>query len=77
MVLVFPMTSKTIGKCTAFAIERSHARDLLFWGTPDLISNAGVYLGGGRYLTVDLMGGIVMIQTVSKTWEPDFVGSLR
>ncbi|WP_307994972.1 NlpC/P60 family protein, partial [uncultured Weissella sp.] len=51
--------------------------DLLFWGTPDLISNAGVYLGGGRYLTVDLMGGIVMIQTVSKTWEPDFVGSLR
>ncbi|WP_233119715.1 NlpC/P60 family protein, partial [Weissella viridescens] len=51
--------------------------DLLFWGTPDLISNAGVYLGGERYLTVDLMGGIVMIQTVSKTWEPDFVGSLR
>lgn len=61
----------------AVTVDTAMPGDLVFWGTELLITNAGVYLGGGCYITVDLLGDGVVIQPISSTWLPDFVGSLR
>ncbi|KRN32432.1 C40 family peptidase [Weissella halotolerans] len=51
--------------------------DIVFWVNNRLITNAGIYLGGGRYLTVDVLAGQVQVKEIGSAWMPNYVGSLR
>ncbi|MBM7616658.1 hypothetical protein JOC36_000191 [Weissella uvarum] len=74
----FPLDLKTqLDRVQHVSLAEAMPGDLLFWGTPALITNAGVYLGHAEYLTVDLMAQVVLIQKVAPSWQPDVVGSLR
>lgn len=58
-------------------LEQAIPGDILVWGPVSLPTAAGVYLGGGKFVTVDILGGRVEIKTVSRNWLPDIIGSLR
>ena len=51
--------------------------DILVWGSLVVPTAAGVYLGGGKYITVDMLNDVVQIKAVTQSWLPDVVGSLR
>jgi len=59
------------------ALEQAIPGDILVWGDVSLPTAAGVYLGGGKFVTVDILGGTVQIKTVTHNWVPDIIGSLR
>lgn len=51
-------------------------KDVMYWKSGDLVINAGVYIGGSRYLTVDLLERKVVVKALADTWLPDFVGTV-
>ena len=51
--------------------------DILVWGSLVVPTAAGVYLGGGKYITVDILNDVVQIKAVTQSWLPDVIGSLR
>ena len=65
---------KTVAK---LPINQTRPGDLLVWGTADLPITAGIYVGGGKYVTVDKLSEKVVIKYISRKWLPDFVGAIR
>lgn len=61
---------------TLIELQDIMPKDVMYWKSGDLVINAGVYIGGSRYLTVDLLAGEVAIKTLEDTWLPDFVGTI-
>ncbi|KAA8433334.1 NlpC/P60 family protein [Weissella sagaensis] len=58
-------------------INETQPGDLLVWGTAALPTTAGIYIGGGKYITVDMLSEKVVIKYISRKWLPDFVGAIR
>lgn len=61
---------------TLIELQNIMPKDVLYWKSGDLVINAGVYVGGSRYLTVDLLAGEVTVKELADTWQPDFVGTI-
>ena len=62
---------------TQFNVSEAIPGDLLVWGSSLLPTTAGIYIGGGRYVTVDVFTEKVTVKTISQKWLPDFVGAIR
>lgn len=61
---------------TLIELQDVMPKDVLYWQSGDLIINAGIYIGGSRYLTVDLLTREVAVKTLADSWLPDFVGTI-
>jgi len=73
----FPADMKQqVAELMIIPLENVMPKDLLYWKSGDLVINAGVYIGGSRYLTVDLLEGKVMVKTLADSWLPDIVGTI-
>ena len=62
---------------TQFQVSEALPGDLLVWGSALLPTTAGIYIGGGKYVTVDVFTEKVTIKSISRKWLPDFVGAIR
>ena len=57
--------------------EQAILGDMLVWGGKMMPTSVGIYIGGGRYITADLMTGKVVQRTIDYNWQPDMVLSVR
>ena len=57
--------------------EQASLGDMLVWGGKMMPTSVGIYIGGGRYITADLMTGKVVQRTIDYNWQPDMVLSVR
>lgn len=73
----FPSDLKSqLDAVTRIELKDIMPKDVMYWKSGDLVINAGVYIGGSRYLTVDLLEGKVVVKALADTWLPDFVGTV-
>ncbi|WP_258088771.1 C40 family peptidase [Weissella fangxianensis] len=69
--------SEQMKTVTKFKVSEAIPGDLLVWGSALLPTTAGIYIGGGKYVTVDVFTEKVTTKTISQKWLPDFVGAIR
>lgn len=69
--------SEQMKSVTQFQISEALPGDLLVWGSALLPTTAGIYIGGGKYVTVDVFTEKVTMKSISRKWLPDFVGAIR
>lgn len=65
-----------LSEVTLIELQDVMPKDVLYWKSGELVINAGVYIGGSRYVTVDLLSREVAVKTLADTWLPDFVGTI-
>lgn len=73
----FPNDLKAqLAELTLIELQDVMPKDVMYWKSGDLVINAGIYVGGSRYLTVDLLAGEVAVKPLADSWLPDFVGTI-